>query len=441
MLSHPPFASLLSLTAIAFSLSIATPAISADDANYTESKIPPYQLPDPLTFSDGRPVDTPEKWRNERRPELLELFAEHVYGHAPESHPEVEFRVRKEVDDFLDGKATLKEIDIVVTKGGSERVITMLLVIPKLDHPAPVFLGLNFGGNHTIHHSTEISLNPNWMRPHYKGVVHNRATEQARGTSEQRWMLSTFLDRGYALATIYYGDIDPDFDDKFQNGIHPFFYEAGQTKPTANQWGSIAAWSWGLSRAMDYLETDPQVDATKTAVFGHSRLGKAALWAGACDERFGLVISNNSGCGGAALSRRRFGEKVAKINSSFPHWFCDNFLRYNDREDELPVDQHELIALIAPRPVYVASAKEDRWADPRGEFLSAYHAAPVYRLLGVAGLSESEDNPKFPPVDQPLNEGTIGYHMRTGGHGMRNYDFLQYLDFADRHFGVDAESE
>lgn len=399
--------------------------LEADEANYDESKVPEFVLPEVLRFENGDRVSTQADW-GKRRGELLSLFAKHVYGITPEkavSQKLVAIETQR-ITDFLEGKATLKEVSLTFPGREGGPVLHLLVVTPNPGKPVPTFLGFNFRGNHTIHPDPRITLSESWMRPDKEGrVVDHRATEKSRGASEERWPVEEIVDRGFGLAVIYYGDIDPDFDDGFENGVHSIF-----GKPVGDEWGSIGTWAWGLSRALDYLETDEEVDGEKVAVFGHSRLGKTSLWAGAQDERFALVISNNSGCGGAALSRRNFGETVKRINTSFPHWFNDRFPTYNESLSSLPVDQHQLIALMAPRPVYVASAVEDEWADPRGEFLSAKLGSEAWSLFGKEGIGDIE----MPGVNEPVGDH-VGYHIRTGKHDVTDYDWERYLDFAERH--------
>ncbi len=401
-----------------------------NEVNYDESKVPRFTLPDPLVTSGGEKVTTFTEWESRRRPEILSLFKSQMYGIFPEEKVEISFEPLEENRDALDGTAVRKQIRAHFSGNGREAHMDILIYLPKdASGAVPLFVGMNFYGNQTICKDTAIVLSDSWARNSEAfGIKNNLSSEAERGIRASRWPVKEILKRGYGLATIYYGDVDPDFDDGFQNGIHPLFYKEGQTEPAVEQWGSIGAWAWGLSRAMDYFETDPEIDQSKIAVLGHSRLGKTSLWAGATDPRFALVISNDSGCGGAALSRRRYGETVAIINTAFPHWFCGNFKKYNDNEDALPFDQHMLIALMAPRPVYIASAEQDRWADPKGEFLSGLYASPVYKLYGLEGMPATQ----MPPVNHPVM-GTIAYHIRTGKHDLTLYDWQQYMDFADKH--------
>ncbi len=393
--------------------------------NYDESKVPVFTVPDPLKTFKGKKVRNSKQWIKNARPELLEYFTKNVYGEIPGELKIASVEILEQNDNACNGKAKRKQVELTFKKDGQELRFVILLYLPKNVEKAPVFLGYNFYGNHTVSEDVDVIISEAWARDNESfGIINNQLTEQSRGVQTDQWAVGQILDASFGLATIFYCEVDPDKDD-FTDGIHPFFYVDDQDRPAASEWGSIAAWAWGLSRALDYLETDSDIDASKVVVFGHSRLGKTAIWAGAADQRFAAVISNNSGCGGAALSKRKFGETVGRINTSCPHWFCRNFREFNFNEEALPVDQHELLALIAPRPLYVASAEEDRWADPRGEFLSAFYASPVYQLFGKKGIPTSE----MPAVNQPI-QNTVAYHIRTGGHNVTAYDWQQYIKWA-----------
>jgi len=400
------------------------------EPNYDESRIPEFMLPELLLSKSDEKIQNVDQWEKIRRKEILELFKTEVYGKIPEHAVEVRFEVVDQKESMLDGLADRKQIKIIFNMNGKTHTADLLIYLPVNNKArVPIFVGYNFDGNHTINPDPEIWLASSWIDNNSAvNIFNNKANELSRGFKTNRWPITYLLSRGYGIANLYYGDIDPDFDDGFQNGIHPLFYKEDQSSPAPDEWGSISAWAFGLIQAMNYFEEDVEIDHTKVAVIGHSRLGKTSLWAGAIDERFALIISNESGCGGAALSKRRIGETVGRINIAFPHWFNDNFNKYNENEDALPVDQHMLIALMAPRPVYIASAKGDPWADPKGEFLSGVYASPVYNLYGLQGLDEED----MPPLNSPLIEGHIAYHIRSGEHDLTYYDWEQFLNFADR---------
>jgi hypothetical protein len=396
------------------------------------SKLPARpELPDPLTLFDGKKVTTKEEWVNKRRPELKELFQHYMYGYFPPKPDNLQFKLERVDRKALGGKATLKEVTISFGPPGTPKMHLMLFVPNQRKGPAPVFLGLNFSGNHTLVNDPKVRLPEAWLPKNYPGVKDNHATDAGRGKLVNVWAIEQTIDRGYAVATIYCGDIDPDRPDK-REGIQPHLRKPGQ-ESGPHDWGTIAAWAWGLQRAVDYLVTDPDIDARRIIIVGHSRLGKTALLAAAFDERVALAIPHQAGCGGTAPSRRlgdKGAESVKRINTSFPHWFNGEFKEFNDHPERLPFDQHCLIALTAPRPVLLTNAVEDTWANPAGQFELLKAAEPVYRLLGAGGL---EDH-KRPEVGH-LSGGRLGYYIREGKHSMTPGDWRIFCDYADRQLG------
>ncbi len=391
------------------------------DVNYDESNVPDYTLPDPLLRDDGTIIKTIDAWESEQRPHLLSIFEEQIYGQAPPL-PDTIDRTSHVVEHIVfDALGVRRQITVPLLNSESSPTMLMSLYLPVgAFAPVDIFLGLNFNGNHSLEPDDSILISSGWER-------HNSDDEIGRGAKASLWSLEQILSRGYGLATIYHADITTDLKDGYDGNIFSYFYKDGQTQPEPNQWGAIGAWAWGLRRAMDYLLTH-ESSVNRIMLMGHSRLGKAALWAGVQDDRCALAVSNNSGCMGAALSRRAFGETVEAINTNWSRWLCKDFHQYNGKESDLPIDQHTLITLMAPRPVYIASAEDDLWADPYGEFLGGYHANLVYHLYGKEGLTATEQ----PILNQP-SMGTIGYHIRTGEHDVTAFDWQCYLDFADYH--------
>lgn len=367
--------------------------------NYHEEKVPSYILPDPLMSANGRKVSNAGQWTETRRDEVLELFRENVFGRVPSGSYDKSFTIVSKDAKAIGGLATLKMVDIKISKGEKSLVIHLTLFTPNTGKPSPVLLLIDNRG-------------PN-------------NTDPSRQKKSEFWPVEQAIARGYAMAVFYNADLDPDNFDDFKNGIHAIL-DNGIRK--SDSWGTLAAWAWGASRCMDYFETDKDTDSKRVAVIGHSRGGKTALWAGAEDQRFSLVISNESGCGGAAPARRRYGETVSIINTAFPHWFCLNYRKYNDNEDEMPVDMHMLLGLIAPRSLYVACADEDLWGDPAGSYISLQHSLPVFNLFKPASFLP----PVIPPLDTPVSGGKVGFHIRSGAHNMLLKDWNWFMDFADK---------
>lgn len=372
---------------------------SRPEFNYYEEKVPLYTLPDVLANSAGKKITSAREWTKVRRQEVLELFRENVYGKVPATPYTKSFKVVNVNKNAMDGAATLKQVDIIISSEGRSLPIHLTLFVPNnVKKPVPVFLLID-------------NMGP-------------ANTDPTREVKSEFWPAEEVIGRGYGIAVFSNSDVDPDNFDDFKNGIHGLL-DKGVRPPDA--WGSLAAWAWGASRCMDYFETDKDINKKRVAVLGHSRGAKTALWAGAVDQRFAMVIGNESGCGGAAIARRRLGETVARINTAFPHWFCSNYKKYSDNENAMPFDMHMLLALIAPRALYLDCASDDLWGDPEGCYVSLYNSMPVFKLLKAG----SDIPVAMPPLNKQIISGKVGFHIRDGVHNMLLKDWNFFMDFAD----------
>ncbi|HWW01960.1 MAG TPA: hypothetical protein VNZ64_19830 [Candidatus Acidoferrum sp.] len=386
-------------------------------------------LPDPLTMMDGERVKSSRQWFKERRPELAALFQHYMYGTLPPTPKEVRAKVLGQYADFLEGQATLKLITLETGPAPAPRLELMLVVPNQRVGPAPVFLAMNFCGNHALTGDPRVPLARTWLPGSCQGCTNNSATEASRGSQAADWPLGEIVRRGYALAAFYSGDVDPDRAD-MSEGIYAWLAGGDSAKNNPANRGTIAAWAWGFHRCVDYLVNDTDVDAHRIAAVGHSRNGKAALLATAFDERIAIGFPHQAGCGGSAPSRAKVGESVKAINDHFPHWFNAEFKQFNEGPERLPFDQNCLVALCAPRSVLFTAAEGDQWSNPTGQFEVLKAAEPAYRFLGVDGLRAKA----MPPLRQ-LVDSRLGYYIREGKHSMTADDWRVFMDYADKQFG------
>jgi hypothetical protein len=367
--------------------------------NYSEEKVPAYTLPPILVTNDGRKVTDFSTWAEIRRLEILEMFRENVFGKIPETPYMKSFKVISIDKDALNGAASLKKVEITITSGAKSLVIHLSVYTPNnTKKPVPLFLLMDCW--------TDESNLPSWKKP------------------DEFFPVKDVIERGYGIAEFGSSDIDPDSFDNFKDGIHGIL---DKTPRPDDAWGTLAAWAWGASRCLDYLITDKDVAGDKVALVGFSRGGKSVLWAGAEDQRFAMIVAHESGAGGAALARRRLGETVARLNSAFPHWFCTNYKKWSNNEQAMPFDMHMLLALTAPRALYIDCADEDLWGDPRGSYLSLYNALPVYNLKGTKTVIAET----MPPLNTQVISGKVGFHIRDGLHNLLLKDWNWFMDFAD----------
>lgn len=401
----------------------APPAVVAGiPANYDEAKAGSPSLPDPLKLANGTPVRTAREWKNKRRPELVRLFEENQFGSSPSRPKDMTFDVFDRGTPALDGKALRRQVTIFFSSDKSGPKMDLLLYLPAgARKRVPLLLNLSFVANSS-------TVNDPGVKPGEIWGKEKKRVPAPKAMNFGRLPVEKVLAQGFGMATVYYGDIDPDFAGGVPFGVRKRYLKPGQSEPGAGEWGSIAAWAWGLSRALDYLETDKGVDAKRVAILGISRLGKTVLWAGAHDQRIAAVIASCSGEGGAALSRRNYGELVKHLNVRFGYQFCANYQKWGDQPEQSPVDSHMLVALMAPRPVLLQTGDKDFWSDPKGEFLAAVAASPVFRLLGKPGIGTDQM-----PEAGVFLPGSPAYFMHAGGHGMVPSDWDVFLKFLEAH--------
>jgi hypothetical protein len=394
--------------------------------NYTEAKAGTYTLPDPLKLAGGHAVRDAKTWLAKRRPEIVKLFEENQFGRTPERPADMTFDVFDKGTPAFDGKAIRRQVTIYFSKDKSGPKADLLLYLPSnATKPVPVLLNAGFTANNLM--VGDPGVKQGWI---FDPKQNKRMPAVPGGFNFGGIEALPTIDKGFGIATINYADIDPDAPTGLPFGVRSLYLKPGQTAPAPDEWGSISAWAWGLSRALDYFETDSGVDAKRVALIGVSRLGKTVLWTAAHDTRFALVIASCSGEGGAALSRRYYGETIKHLTlpERFAYQFCANYGKYADHVDQFPVDSHMLLALIAPRPVLLQTGNTDRWSDPKGEFLAALAATPVFKLLGKEGI----DTEQIPSAGAPILH-TIGYIMHAGGHGIIPSDWSQFFKFMEMH--------
>ena len=426
MLREPLLAFLLSSLALQAQAPPPTPRPAPDvvagiPVNYDETKVGTYILPDPLKLNNGKPVRNAQAWYSKRRPEIVEMFETQQYGKAPGRPAGESFEIVDKGTPALNGKAIRKQVTIYLNKEKTGPSIDLLIYLPAAaTKPVPMFFSINFGAIQNAVDDPEIKPETVW-----DSKTNTRIAPPA-GRGFGRIDAKALLDAGFGVATYYYGDVDPDYLEGFPNGIRALYLKPGQKERAPDVWGSIAAWAWGMSRVQDYFETDKSIDAKRVAIHGVSRLGKTVMWAGAHDQRFAAVIASCSGEGGAALSHRNYGETIAHLTAPtrYPYQFAANYAKYGGFPDKAPMDADLLIALIAPRPLLLQTGNTDYWSDPKGEFLAAVAAGPVYKLLGKEDLGTDV----WPDAKTPVFHD-LSYYMHDGGHGMVPSDWGIYIEF------------